>query len=305
MDSLKRLIRNWLGFSRTEINGFLILLPLLVIIIFSEPIHKWWLVGRTENFTVEQRKLDSLVSLWEIRSKLRNRDSSANSQNVAFTLHRFPFDPNKSTINDLQSLGFSRHLSKRIANYRQNGGKFRIKSDVLKIYGMDSSLYRQLYAYILLPEKTVENKKAALSFTEKKKETFVFNINTADTTQLKAIQGIGSVLAARIVNYRSALGGFTRSTQLSEVYGLDSVVVNRLIKASFIDEHFNPIALNLNSADERVLSAHPYIKKKMARAIVAYRFQHGRFKQLEDLRKIAVITPAEVERLIAYVKIID
>ncbi len=50
------------------------------------------------------------------------------------------------------------------------------------------------------------------------------DINTADTTALIALPGIGSKLAGRIVSFRDKLGGFNSVNQISEVYGLrDSV----------------------------------------------------------------------------------
>lgn len=52
----------------------------------------------------------------------------------------------------------------------------------------------------------------------------VVDINRADTSELIALPGIGSRLAARIVAFRARLGGFTSVEQLRQVYGLrDSV----------------------------------------------------------------------------------
>ena len=50
----------------------------------------------------------------------------------------------------------------------------------------------------------------------------VVELNSADTTILKRVPGIGSAFARRIVNFRAALGGFHSVEQLSEVYGIDA-----------------------------------------------------------------------------------
>src|SRR5688572_22709392 len=139
MNRLQRLIRNWLGFSRTEINGFLVLLPLMIILIFSEPVYRWWVSHRKISFAQDEKKLDSLIVLW--------RDKKPEST-ISEKTSLFVFNPNYSSPEELQSLGFSKNLSTRIAHYRQKGGKFRVKSDLLKLYGMDSTFYHQLYAYI-------------------------------------------------------------------------------------------------------------------------------------------------------------
>ena len=130
-------------------------------------------------------------------------------------------------------------------------------------------------------------------------------MNKADTAQLKKIHGIGDVLASRIVNFRDGLGGFIDPAQISEVYGLDSAVVHRLKRASYIEENFEPRKLNINTVDEKNLVSHPYIKRSFAKAILAYRFQHGNFKDVRDLTKVALIPAHEADRLIPYLKVED
>ena len=301
MQRIKAFLANWLGFSRTEVNGFLVLIPVLIALIASEPVYRSWLANQEKDFSNDKKILDSLTAHWENSQKLKNE-----AEENSFTAVRFDFNPNTTSETDLQKLGFSKNLSRRIANYRQKGGVFRIKRDLMKIYGMDSTLYHQLYAHILLPENITENKIESVAYTEKQKITFVpFDINKADTAQLKRIRGIGNVLASRIVNFRDGLGGFIDPAQIAEVYGLDSAVVQRLTEASYVEKNFEPRKLNINTLDEKSLVSHPYIKKSFARAILAYRFQHGNFTDVRDLTKIAVIPAHEAERLIPYLKVED
>ena len=46
------------------------------------------------------------------------------------------------------------------------------------------------------------------------------DLNSADTTELQKVRGIGPVLSKRIVKYRKLIGGFTDKSQLRQVYGL-------------------------------------------------------------------------------------
>jgi competence protein ComEA len=300
MQRLNKLIMNWLGFSRTEANGFIVLLPLMLLIIFSEPLSRWWLSTRPNDFTSDKKFLDSLVAVHK-EEMVKTKDSLRSAK---FHTDFFAFDPNEVSEGDLRKLGFSKNLAKRIVSYRQKGGVFRVKRDLMKMYSMDSTLYHQLYGYIMLPE-VFENKRKPDEPVYSKRENVAFDLNKADTVQLKSVYGIGTVLALRIVKFRDGLGGFINPSQLAEVYGLDSTTVNKLSKASFIDGDFQPRKLNVNTIDEKTLVTHPYIKKSLARAILAYRFQHGTFTTVEDLRKIALIPPREAERIIPYLKVTD
>jgi competence protein ComEA len=294
---IQKIVRNFFGFSRTETNGFLVLIPLMIFVIFSEPIYRNWQAQNPVGLKDETHKLDSLVQLMGFTKTEVARNASP-------TL--FSFDPNKATQAELLSLGFSKTMAKRIENYRSKGGEFRTKKDLLKLYGMDSSLYAQLYPYVLLPENLVKPQlftrdKKNIAKTEKVKS----NLNEADTSALKKVFGIGEKLSLRIVNYRNSLGGFMQSSQLREVYGLDSVVVDRILQSFFIPEEVVLTKININTASEEVLAKHPYIKYKMAKAIIAYRYQHKAFASLDDLLNIKIIDQQAYHKMKPYLSVND
>jgi competence protein ComEA len=294
---IRKIVRNFFGFSRTETNGFLVLMPLMIFVIFSEPLYRNWRAQAPIELKDETHKLDSLVQLMAV-TQIKS------TQHIPSTL--FSFDPNKATHAELTSLGFSKTLASRIENYRNKGGEFRIKQDLLRLYGMDSSLYTQLYAYMLLPESLVKPEKF---ITEKKNiakiEKIKTDLNQADTAALKQVYGIGEKLSLRIINYRNSLGGFIQTSQLKEVYGLDSAVVERILQNFFIPDLVVPVKLNINTANEEVLAKHPYIKYKNAKAIVAYRYQHKTFNALDELLNIKVIDQNAFEKMKPYLSISD
>lgn len=292
MNRLKVLIRSMFGFSRTESNAFLVLLPLMTLLIFSEPLYRFLTIQRKDDFSKVKAELDSLVATWDFQ---QHPDSARLPEK-----DKFKFNPNTATEEDLLALGFPGNLTHRMLNFRAKNGKFNIKSDVMKIYGMDSSLYRELNPFIDLPEKKILSIAKAKTGIVKKLKKQLFDLNLADTAQLKTIYGIGPVLASRIIAHRAKLGGFISVYQLNEVYGLDTVAIKRLTRQSFLLENFVPAQLDINQADEKTLASHPYIKFKLARAIVAYRFQHGNFKTIADLTRIQTMKPETLEQLRPY-----
>lgn len=305
MIGLKRWVKNFFGLSHAQVNGFVILIPILAIILFSEPLWHWYVSRQEEDFSGDRAKLDSLIALWGAKT-LEERGDSYGVDPGRTDL--FVFNPNDATVEELVALGFPSTLSARIAHYREKGGKFTIKADLLKIYGIDTSFFRQLYAFIDLPEKS-ERKKTVKEYNqyaiEKSLPDSKFDLNQADTSQLKKIFGIGDRLSSRIVKYRDALGGFTTFDQVREVYGLDSAVVKRLINSSFLEDDFQPFKININTADETAMATHPYITKTVARAIVAYRFQHGEFETLDDLRKIHALDDQTIQKIAPYLTLDD
>jgi competence protein ComEA len=298
MRGLKKLIRNFFGFTQSQANGFVGLLVLLSLLLFSEPVYRWWMAGRPTDFSREAAQLDSMVN--NLEWSQQKSASLADPDHEHYTF--FKFNPNQSTLDELQALGFSKGLATRIINYRAKGGIFRIKSDLKKMYGMDSTFYNTISAFILLPD----NREPVVTekfVTEKKKTLEPFNLNTADTTQLKALYGIGTVLAKRIITFRDKLGGFMKMEQLREVYKLDTAVIARIEKASYIEENFVPKKISINAAEVKELDEHPYISEKIAKAIVAYRFQHGKFNSVDELKKVHLVDEALFTKIYPYLTI--
>jgi competence protein ComEA len=298
MNRLKALIRSLFAFSRGETNGFLVLLPLMALLIFSEPIYRYWFVRQPQDYSRESIRLDSLLTTW----KWTQSDSVSDSTVLERQL--FSFDPNQSTESDFVQLGFSSAMASRIINYRSKGGKFKTKADMLKMYGMDTTLYKNIYALINLPEVAVPSTKIQNTendSTQKHQTTYArLDLNAADTTQLIKIYGIGKKLSERIVKYRNRLGGFVSMDQLKEVYGLDSTAITNAVREFTIEKNYQPVQININSASEKEMGAHPYLSLKLAKAITAYRFQHGHFAELDDLARVKLLSENDFEKIKPY-----
>lgn len=294
MRRLRILMRAVVGFSRSETNAFLILLPLLLLILISQPFYRW--LAKPSPSVEDTVKLNQIVATW----KWNDSSSSTNySRQLTSTKSKslFTFNPNQATEEQLIQLGFTQFQITSLLNYRAKGGKLIVKSDLLRVYGVDTSFYQRLLPFIELPK--TKSPASEKSNFQKRKEP-VADINTADTTKLKTVYGIGSKLAKHIINYREKLGGFVAIQQLSEVYGLDSTAFRKAIQKFRVAEGFVPKQLNVNTTDAAELAKHPYLKNNVATAIVSYRFQHGAFTSLDELLKIQLVTPSDLTRLKPY-----
>lgn len=126
----------------------------------------------------------------------------------------------------------------------------------------------------------------------------VVDINTADTSLLKRIPGIGSYYARRIVEYRSSLGGYTDVAQLSEIKNMPDSVRGWFETGDSIDI----IRIEVNSCTLQQLMTHPYISFYQARAITDYRRAHGDIKSLSQLSMLPEFSDADIRRLSPYLK---
>ena len=121
-------------------------------------------------------------------------------------------------------------------------------------------------------------------------------LNTADTTALKTIPGIGPYFARKIVQYGVRLGGYVNIDQLDEIedFPLES-------KQYLVIQDAQPKKLNINQLSLNELKRHPYINYYQARAIEDYRRLHGPLKSLNDLRLSKDFPPEAIERLMPYI----
>ena len=114
----------------------------------------------------------------------------------------------------------------------------------------------------------------------------LIDINTADTTLLKQLSGIGGAFAKWIVNYREKLGGYCEIEQLLEVYRMDTARYNGFKDYITINSHFVPNKLRINYDAFKVLLKHPYLAFDDVKKIVNHREQKGMIASWEQLVQV-------------------
>jgi competence protein ComEA len=223
----------------------------------------------------------------------------------------FYFDPNTVSIEGWQKLGLRDKTIKTIQNYLSKGGKFKKADDLRKIYGLFPDEYERLAPYIKIEEENKENFSGPATITTVAEismpKTYqpkysVIDINVADTSAFISLPGIGSKLAARIVNFREKLGGFYSVSQISETYGLPDSTYQEILPLLKINESATK-KININSASKDDLKLHPYIKWNLANAIVEYRNQHGNYSTLADLKRIELIDENTYNKISPYLSL--
>ncbi len=209
-----------------------------------------------------EKGLDSLE--W-----LRKKEFPSRKEIVVRERERFEFDPNNIDSIDMLRLGFQPYMAHNWLQYRRHGGKIYSIKKLRSIYGIDTLLVDSLKEYISFESVVPAEKFDSMKYV--RKEFFAFELNSADTTLLAKLPGIGSGRAKMIVNRRTELGGFYSAEQLKEIENIPDSVIESLIPYIIIELDSVKI-IDVNKASVKRLHRHPYISYYQAKAIYDLRW---------------------------------
>ena len=315
-----KLFRDFFFYTRNQRRGILLLVAAIVAVWTVN----WWLRPAERSFPqTDAAYMDSLMADYKDflasvkyqdsiqEQRFKSQDKPANRPELR------PFDPNEADSAQLRRIGLPGWMARNVVRYRQKGGVFRKPEDFRRIYGMTDERFEMLRPYIRIarrdtattpatadkiqPDTTSKDstRKPAIPLFQhvrKYPAGTIIELNQADTTELKKIPGVGSVIARMIVKYRTRLGGYYSVSQLKDIrlradllepwFSVDTTAIRRI---------------NLNKGGTAFLRRHPYINFYQARAIVEWRKEHGPLKDLTPFEQHPDFTKENLERLGHYV----
>ena len=153
-------------------------------------------------------------------------------------------------------------------------------------------------------QKQQEKRHDSIIYTDwkpvKRRQELSVELNSADTTTLQLVHGIGPVFARRIVRYRERLGGFTSRDQLLEVRGITPSVLAHISPYITLSSE-NIRLIPINSIELKQLVKHPYIEYYQARDIINLRNNGVVFRSVDDLRSVPSMADSTLQRLLPYI----
>ena len=300
----QQFVKDYLSFNKGERRAVLVLLALIVLFFI---LPYWW--------PAQKAAPPDKKTVQPIAEQPAGAPPAYSSVALpAVKTHLFYFDPNTLPAEGWQQLGLRDKTIRTILHYREKGGYFRRPEDIGKIYGLSPADYARLLPYVKIAQPAYASAKDAArpvyipykpysnAYPPKAPVPRSIDINTADTTVFIALPGIGSRLASRIVNFRDKLGGFYCVEQVGETYALPDSTFQRI--KSILQCDSNAVRrININTADANTLRQHPYIRWNIANAMVAYRAQHGDYKNVDELQKIDIIGPDIFQKIRPYMMV--
>ena len=307
--------KNPLRFSKKERVGILLLFVVILaifmaakyiypLIIKEEPVAVADLKAATDSLQVQESEGYKKSSAYNNYNTDEGYQSyPKKNYNATFTGTMFYFDPNTLDADGWQKLGIKDKTVASMQKYISKGGRFREPDDLRKVWGLRDDEKDRLIPYVRIvtvAETTYTNNYTPYEKKPYEKKVLIaIDINAGDSAAFDALPGIGGGYSRRIINFRNRLGGFYKVEQIAETFGLpDSVFqkIKPLLKISGNDVK----KLNVNTAKEEELKAHPYIRWQLAKVITEYKKQHGDFKTLQDLKKIMTIDEETYNKISPY-----
>ncbi len=310
--SFKEDLKDIFSVHRGERRGLMILLAMCLLAAGWVTYEQW-----IRPATVEDAE-DLHLTWSKLQDNIKVKEKEYRHEPKHDRVQLFAFDPNGLPTEQWLQLGLSERQAGAIHRFEEHGGKFRVKGDVAKMHVVDADLFAQWEPYIQLPDslprKTWENyadrdhfprdsaswKDGGKSFA-REDHNAVVELNSADSTTLVTVRGIGPSFARAIIRYRDRLGGYLSLDQLNEVYVLRDKpdAVERIRPHLTLDPAMVKL-IHLNSCTVEDLGPHPYAGWKVANAMVAYRKQHGPFPTVDAITGCILVTDSIRDRLAPY-----
>ncbi len=129
-------------------------------------------------------------------------------------------DPNTADAVELSRLpGIGPALASRIVAERTEGGAFRSLEDLTRVRGIGTGSINRLSESVRIAT-SVTPRPVEPTTARSRSPGIALNLNRATAVELQTLQGVGPVLAARIVRFRSEHGSFKSSADLIKVPGI-------------------------------------------------------------------------------------
>ncbi len=245
------------------------------------------LAGKIERVAEHQFSANPIAN-----NSITNNPEIASDENVPV-----PLDLMTASLDELRDIGFPYKIASNIRKYIDAGGSIQKEKDLMKMYGMDSTLLETVRPYLVFPATKPDTIQKEKIIAKNEKAFAPIDLNTATLEDLEALPGIGAILAERIIKFRDNLGGFISIQQLRECYGLSPETFDKIQPRLTI---LQPVTtININTTDLSNIH-HPYLPYKISRILAAYLKQHGPITSPTDLQKIYPPDTSWYHKLLPY-----
>ncbi len=160
---MKRLLKAYTSFTRTEKTGVIVLLSIIILLIaIKTTMHMWvhpqydkvkeaQLIKSWEAFKAQSNSKPAYTTSTstpyypkEVKSHVENAVTPSKHERI----HLFNFDPNTIDSSGLMKLGLKEKTASIFLHWRAKGKKFYHKEELKKVYTLTTEDYERIEPYI-------------------------------------------------------------------------------------------------------------------------------------------------------------
>ncbi len=187
-------------FNKQERSGIFFLLLIIVVIQVGYFVFRSLPMEKSANSFSADMQMQAKIDV--LKENVLRKDSAK----------IYPFNPNFITDYKGYTLGMSAEEIDRLHAFRAIDKYVNTPEEFQKVTQVSDSLLGIISPYFKFPEWTKNRKPYSAKNNQKpksiKKAFEIKDLNIATAEDLKAINGIGEKLSARIIKFRDRLGGF-------------------------------------------------------------------------------------------------
>ncbi len=291
-----KIIKPHFFFDKKQRNGALLLLLLVVLL---------QLLYVVIDFSSDPTSSIPSDVITKITRKI---DSLAQKDLVAKQRTLKPFNPNYISDFKGYQLGMSMEALDRLFAYRKKGKYVNSVEDFQKVTLVSDSLLTAIAPYFKFPawvqakNKSKKSTKKTAYYTSEIQEVIfsIKDINQASVEDFTKILEGNLKLGTRIVKYRSKIQGFFYEDQLSEVWGIQSFEVSKILKVFKVVKKPTIAKININEATFKEVLKLPYIDYDLCKKIFEYRDEVAEIKDISELKNINKFPLKKYNRIVLY-----
>lgn len=283
--------KSHLRFSNNQRGGIFALLALIAVLLFFLNFFKFSSEENLDLTSTEvvalQKQIDSIRIV-----ALENRKPK-----------RYPFNPNYITDYKGYTLGLTPEEIDRLLKFRSEDKWVNSAKDFQNVTKVSDSLLAEISLFFKFPD-WVNNPKperqAYVSYDKKKFNGIKIDLNKATKEELMAVNGIGEARSTYIIEYREKLSGFSNDAQLIGVYGLEPLVIEKILERFTVQNPKSIQKINVNKASASDIATITGINFYLAKKIWEYRKVRGGITDLQQLENVQGITAKKLDGIKLY-----
>jgi DNA uptake protein ComE-like DNA-binding protein len=290
-----KIFKSHFWYTKNQRNGILLL---LIIIIFLQ------LILHFKNFDSQQ-----LVDLSQpkITFYKKQLDSLKKKSSKKKKFKIYPFNPNYISDYKGYQLGMNVDEIDRLLAHREQRLYVNSAKEFQTITKISDSLLQKISPFFKFPEwvqKKNNNKNNQQRYIPNSRinvsEITTVDINKATLKDFTAIEGVDEYISERIIKYRSKLQGFSFKEQLFEVWGLDELMVNKILSTFSIKNKPIIKKVNINTASFKEVLSNPYIDYELCIQIFDYKDEVAELQSISEIKNIEGFPIKKYNRIVLY-----